>query len=92
MTHITISRISSHGHIFKIPIFVVFLSKRSLRADLWDFFLQRCADQAHTWSLAASVLALSSVYKFWVVITITQDDIHYSKHTYCATDYLRVQF
>lgn len=83
MTHIKISSISSHCHILKIPIYVVFLSKRSLRADLWDFFLRHYADQAHTWILAASILALSPVYKFRVVMRIIQGDINYSKRVLC---------
>lgn len=91
MTHIKISSISSHCHIFKIPVYVVFLSKRSLRAGLWDFFLRHYADQAHTWILAASILALSPVYKFWVVMRIIQGDINYSKHVYCAMNHLKVQ-
>lgn len=92
MTRITVSRISSHCHILKIPVFVVFLSKRSLRADLWDSFFHIVLTRLILGFLAANILAFGSVYKFGVVMIISQDDIHDSKHAGCASSHFRVQF
>ena len=91
MAHVTISRISSHCHISKIPIFGFPVSRGLEELTFGVFCFNIYADQAHTWVLTASISALSPVDKFWLVMRITQGHIHYSKHVYRAVNHIRVQ-